>query len=477
MTAHSHSWWGGPPGPQPTPPSARWVWRKLISTAKSGSRGTRADLGVCPTTAVWLVLIFVAASLCGQDLTQNEQSSLQQALGEAGNSPVEFVRAIEDHLRKFPNSPRRAELERALVKTAIELRDDPRIIEYGERILARDPDNMPVLGSVSTALLHKADKASAERALAHARHFEQLVDAAAKSDSVSRSGREEAKHKDEIDRNKASAHLLQARAQGLIGNTAEAIRLAESSYVIFPSVEAAREAARWLSDAGKYQDALQYLADAFSIAGLKSPDPDGPHDRAMMAEIYRKLNGSETGLGDVILKAYDNTSALLAARRAQLRELDPNAQIKDPLHFTLSGLDGEKLPLSSLLGKVIVLDFWATWCVPCRAQHALYEQAKARFKDTGDLVFLAIDTDEDRSLVKPFVESHQWTQKVYFEDGLQSLLQVSSIPTTIIFGKKGDVVSRMNGFLPDRFVDMLTERIDQALGKPVQLSNPKGTSQ
>ena len=75
------------------------------------------------------------------------------------------------------------------------------------------------------------------------------------------------------------------------------------------------------------------------------------------------------------------------------------------------------------------------------------------------------------------MESHQWTQKVYFEDGLQSLLQVSSIPTTIIFGKKGDVVSRMNGFLPDRFVDMLTERIDQALGKPVQLSNPKGTSQ
>ena len=182
-------------------------------------------------------------------------------------------------------------------------------------------------------------------------------------------------------------------------------------------------------------------------------------------------------LGDVILKAYDNTSALLAARRAQLRELDPNAQVKDPLHFTLSGLDGEKLPLSSLLGKVIVLDFWATWCVPCRAQHALYEQAKARFKDADDLVFLSIDADEDRTLVKPFVESHQWTQKVYFEDGLQSLLQVSSIPTTIIFGKKGDVVSRMNGFLPDRFVGMLTERIDQALGKPVQLSNPKGTSQ
>src|ERR1035438_7183016 len=43
-------WWGGPPGPQPTPTSACWVWMNLISLARSGSRGTRADQGVCPTT-------------------------------------------------------------------------------------------------------------------------------------------------------------------------------------------------------------------------------------------------------------------------------------------------------------------------------------------------------------------------------------------------------------------------------------------
>ena len=427
-------------------------------------------------TCLVLAFAFSAATLAAQDASQNEQASLQQALQEAGNSPVEFEHAVENHLQKFPNSPRKAELERALVKVAIELRDDARIIQYGERMLARDPDSLPVLGSVATALLHNGDKASAERALRHARHYEEVLDAAAKNDTATRSGREEAKHKDDADRNRASAHLLQARAQGLIGNTPEAIRLAESSYAIFPSVEAAREAARWLSEAGKLQESIEYLADAFSIAGLKSPDPDGPHDRAMMAEMYRKLNGSEAGLGDVILKAYDSTSALLAERRAELRGLDPNAQVKDPLGFTLSGVDGEKLPLATLAGKVIVLDFWATWCIPCRAQHALYEKAKARFKDSGDVVFLAIDTDEDRSLVKPFLESHQWTQKVYFDDGLQSLLKVSSIPTTIIFGKKGELASRMNGFLPDRFVDMLTERIEDALGRPAEGTKPKGAS-
>ena len=186
-----------------------------------------------------------------------------------------------------------------------------------------------------------------------------------------------------------------------------------------------------------------------------------------MSELYRKLHGSEAGLGDLILKTYDSTSAQLAARRAELRQFDPNAQLKEPIQFTLSSLDGDKLQLSSLLGKVIVLDFWATWCAPCRAQHPLYEEVKAQFKDSGDVVFLSVDTDEDHSLVKPFLTQIKWNQKVYFEDGLQSLLQVSTIPTTIIFDKKGEIFNRMIGYLPDRFVDMLTDRVSAALGKPL----------
>src|SRR5580693_10303145 len=128
-----------------------------------------------------IAVAFAAISLPAQDLKQSEQSSLQQALGEAGNSPIEFLRALESHLQKFPSSSRRPELERALVKTAVDLKDDPRIILWGERVLAREPDNLSVLGSVTTALLHKGDKASAQRALDHARHFEELLDAAAKN--------------------------------------------------------------------------------------------------------------------------------------------------------------------------------------------------------------------------------------------------------------------------------------------------------
>jgi thiol-disulfide isomerase/thioredoxin len=413
------------------------------------------------------LVAMTAALLVAQNaVSQIEQASLQQALGEAGNIPVEFVRAIERHLQRFPQSPQRPELERALVKTAIDLNDDRRIIEFGESVLTREPDNAQVLEPVTTALLRKGDKASAQRALEHARHFEQIIQANYKDVKfVAGAGRDAAKRKDDADRAQARVRILEARAQGLLGHNDEAIELAEASYTIFPSVEGAREAARWMSEAGKNREAVQYLANAFAIAGLRSADLDGANDRARMGDLYAKLKGAEGSLGDLILKAYDDTSKQLAARRAELRVLDPNTQLKDPLQFTISSLDGDKLPLSSLNGKVTVLDFWATWCQPCRAQHALYEEVKVKFKDSADVVFLSIDTDEDHSLVKPFVESQKWTQKIYFDDGLQYLLQVSNIPTTMVYGKKGELVSRLIGYLPDRFVDMLTERIDEALGR------------
>ena len=414
------------------------------------------------------LLTGTAILLTAQTLSQEEQVKLQKALGEAGNSSPEFALAIENHLKQYPNSPKRAELERALVKTSIDLNDDRRLTEYGEQVLSREPDNPQFLEHIATAWLHQGDKASAQRALDHARHLADLVQATYQNDKFAPGGGPaEVQRKQDFDRGRARALLLQARANGLLGHNLDAIQLAESSYSVYPSVEAAREAARWLTAAGNDQDALQYLADAFTIGGLQSANSDVANDRARISELYRKMHGSEAGLGDVILKAYDTTASQLAARRALLRGFDPNAQLKDPMQFTISGLEGDKLPLSSLLGKVVVMDFWATWCAPCREQHPLYEQVKAKFKDSPDVVFLAIDTDEDHSLVKPFLNQIKWTpQRVYFEDGLQVLLQVSSIPTTIILGKNGEVFTRLNGFLPDRFVDMLTDRVNEALGKP-----------
>jgi thiol-disulfide isomerase/thioredoxin len=133
------------------------------------------------------------------------------------------------------------------------------------------------------------------------------------------------------------------------------------------------------------------------------------------------------------------------------------------MDFTLAGVNGETLQLASLKGKTIIFDFWATWCGPCRAQHPLYEQVKQRFRDNPSVAFLSVSTDEDHELVPLFLKENHWANAVYFEDGLSRMLRITSIPTTIVVDKHGEISSRMNGYNPERFVDLLTERIQQTL--------------
>ena len=93
----------------------------------------------------------------------------------------------------------------------------------------------------------------------------------------------------------------------------------------------------------------------------------------------------------------------------------------------------------------------------------MYEQVEAMYSTNPDVVFLSINTDEDRTKVPAFLTSQKWTQHVYFDAGLGAMLRVASIPTTIVLNREGQIVSRMAGFIPDRFVDMLKSRIEETL--------------
>ena len=408
-----------------------------------------------------LIWSLALASLCfGQaQLPEAEQKDLSTSLSEAGNSPQEFARALEQHLAKYPNSPQRDDIIRSLVKSAIESNDKRRILLWGEKSLEKDMAQPKVLERVSRILLESETKETSERALKYAQKFEETVRGLMK-DAPS-NPRQKAQFFDEFDRAIGRSLALQARATGNLGKTEEAVTLALKSFETYPSHESAREAAKWLAKAGKGVESARHYADAFvapdNTAELRAKD------RVLMAENYRKEKGSEAGLGDLVLEAHDRAVSLGAKRLARLREFDPNTGVTNPIDYTLTALKGDPLRLSSLRGKVIVMDFWATWCGPCRVQHPLYEQVKSKFADKDDVIFLAINTDEDLTTVQPFLESNKWaTNTVYFEDGLSNLLKVGSIPTTIIFDKQGQVFSRMNGFVPDRFVDQLSSRISEA---------------
>ena len=96
----------------------------------------------------------------------------------------------------------------------------------------------------------------------------------------------------------------------------------------------------------------------------------------------------------------------------------------------------------------------------------MYDQVQQKFEDRGDVVLLSISTDTDHSIVAGFLDQQKWSKsQVYFEDGLQKLLLVSDIlhDGCIRQGGAAYLASRMNGFLPDRFVEQLSERIQSAL--------------
>ncbi len=389
--------------------------------------------------------------------SEAEQKELRQALAEAGNSAVDFTRVLEQHIAKYPNSPQRPELEDALVKAAMDAKDDQRTLVWGEKVLARNMDDPRILERVARILLNSGDKAGSERALKYARKFEEIMRALDKEEPPSASNR--AQRAEEIDKALGRAEVYQARANGNLGKMDEAIALAKKSFDQYPSAEAARETGKWLVKSGKDWDAIPYYADAFTLG-----DTDRQKDRARLSELYRKVKHSEAGLGDIVLEAYDRTEALMATRNDAQHKLDPNANLTNAMDYTITGVDGSKLQLSSLRGKVVIMDFWATWCGPCRAQHPLYEIVKQKYAGRKDVVFLAIATDDDRSLIAPFLAEQKWSKNnVYFEDGLSNFLKVSSIPATLIADKQGRVYSRMNGFLPDRFVAMLSDRIKEAL--------------
>ena len=325
---------------------------------EAAPRFSRLPGGMIRVTAALLASLTMLAAQqmpAAPKISPQEQADLESALSDAGGNPAEYLRAIEKHLAKYPDTPRRQELERAAARAAIEANDDAGIIRYGERVLERQPDDPVFLDRVTRALLASDSHEHAQRALQYARHYEQV--AASRSGSGRGGGR-----LNESERIAGAALRYQARATGNLGNPETALALAQRSFDTWPDAESAREKARWLQRLDRAEKAAEALADAFTIPDPLVTDAARARDRVRMGELYAKARGSETGLGDMVLRAYDRNAALLHMRALRLRAGKPNAQHIDPMEFTLSGVEGARLSLGSLKGKVVILDFWATWC-------------------------------------------------------------------------------------------------------------------
>jgi peroxiredoxin len=127
--------------------------------------------------------------------------------------------------------------------------------------------------------------------------------------------------------------------------------------------------------------------------------------------------------------------------------IDPIKGDKKAPDFSLRDLNGNKVEIKPLKGKIILLNFWATWCGPCKEEIPALEVLHQQFKEKN-LVLLTISVDyEGLKPVQEFMNKHHYTFPVLLDPQGETLdlFEVKEIPTTFIIDKKGGMIGRAIG--------------------------------
>jgi thiol-disulfide isomerase/thioredoxin/outer membrane lipoprotein-sorting protein len=118
----------------------------------------------------------------------------------------------------------------------------------------------------------------------------------------------------------------------------------------------------------------------------------------------------------------------------------------DAPDFTLVDANGRSYHLADLRGKVVVIDFWASWCGPCRASMPYLQQISAQYADRGAIV-LGLDGGEDAQTVADFAKTNNYTFPLLVggEPSVTSQYYVDAYPTTLVVDRAGKIVFREDG--------------------------------
>ena len=169
---------------------------------------------------------------------------------------------------------------------------------------------------------------------------------------------------------------------------------------------------------------------AATLAGALEETPAANRSAGGFAELAR-------------LVRYEHVEASLDAPefRAAMDKLAADDRRREEADFTLTDLHGTAWTLQNLRGKVVLVNFWATWCPPCRKEMPDLETLYNRFKDQG-LVILAI-SDEDAAKVTPFIADHRFTYPILLDPGrkVNGLFAVEGIPKTFLYDREGHLAA------------------------------------
>lgn len=114
--------------------------------------------------------------------------------------------------------------------------------------------------------------------------------------------------------------------------------------------------------------------------------------------------------------------------------------------FTLMDLDGNEISLSDFNRKVLILNFWATWCPPCREEIPDFVEVYNEY-ESKDVQFIGV-SNEDISTLKSFVEDYDISYPILIDDAnIMGKWGISAIPTTFVFDKNGQIIFKNVGMM------------------------------
>jgi len=241
-------------------------------------------------------------------------------------------------------------------------------------------------------------------------------------------------------RDEAYIYLPHAQALNLLNRKAEALEKYKVAFSLYP-VKMFQEKEvigyiKFLVDLKEYKTAKPIIEEAVKI-GLQF---DGMKDAVKKA--YISENGNENGFDDYYTKLEESGKAVRLAKQKKQMINQPAPQ------FTLTDLDGKNVSLSDYKGKVVILDFWATWCGPCKASFPAMLKTIEKYKNDKDVVFLFINTwqteIDKKKNAEDFIKENKYTFHVLLdnENKVVADFKVSSIPTKFVIDKNGN--SRFN---------------------------------
>ncbi|HXH66180.1 MAG TPA: TlpA disulfide reductase family protein, partial [Candidatus Limnocylindrales bacterium] len=387
-----------------------------------------------------------------------EQQELQRAIERASNDRAALMHNLMDFLKKYPQSSQRGQIYRAIVESSLQLRDFSTATDYAERMVALDPGDLST-NVLSVQLLERyGDAAGWRRAANYCTRVIELIgreSANEKSPRVSNEQFEKDKQRDA-----ASILLVRGRLHQKLGEMPDAQKDFKESFHRVPGAAAAERLGELAELRKDLTGAIHEYSLAFSLAEGTGAATSRADLRKKLGNVWRLAHGTEDGLGEYMLRVYDEGAATaIAAKPAR------NKGLKEPAEFVLrKAVDGAPFALAGTKGKVVVMNFWTTWCGPCREWEPHFEKVAGRFAGQAkDVLFFDVNCDEDETLVGPYLEEEKPKTSVLFADGLDLLLGVNSFPTTLVLDRTGKIAYRAEGVDMDSPEASLVEAIQRTM--------------